>query len=383
MINYFTSESVSEGHPDKLADQISDGVLDAFLKEDKTSRVACEVFLVRNLVIIAGEFKSKASVDVIQVARDVIQRAGYDDIKKGLDYKSCSVIPYMQTQSNNISEAVGSGVDQGAGDQGIVFGYAIDETEEFMPLSILLSHQLAENLASLRKQGHKFLWPDSKTQVTVRYEGGKVKDVSTVLIATQHDPDKIKRDLKEFLVQDLIKPVIPEQYLNKDTKVLINPGGDFVIGGPTGDCGLTGRKVVVDSYGGHGSSGGGAFSGKDPSKIDRSGAYVARHIAKNLVAAGVARKCLIQIAYALGVSEPISVRADTFGTAQISESKIMEIISEFWSLKPSQIIEELNLLSIPYLPTATYGHFGRKEESFTWEKLNKVSKIQKKLKNLK
>ena len=383
MIDFFTSESVSEGHPDKLADQISDGVLDAFLKQDKNSRVACEVFLARGLIFVSGELSSKAYIDVTKVAREIIQNAGYDDARKGLDFKSCSILNFFNSQSSDINNAVGFGVNQGAGDQGIMFGYAIDETEEYMPLSICMAHKLVEKLANLRKQGHKFLWPDSKSQVTVRYEDGKVKDISHIVISTQHDPDYDLKNLKEFLLEELIKPTIPEQYLAKDTKVLVNPGGAFVIGGPFADCGLTGRKIIVDTYGGHGAHGGGSFSGKDPSKVDRSATYIARHISKNIVAAGLAKRCLVQLSYAIGVPEPISIRVEHFGTSEIPRDEMTKLVSELWDLKPSGIIEELDLLSPRYLPTATYGHFGRTGDNFTWEKTTKVAKLQKRAKSFK
>ena len=383
MIDFFTSESVSEGHPDKLADQISDGILDAFLKEDKDSRVACETFLSKSLVMISGEVTSKAHVDVTKIARDIIKKTGYDNFKKGLDFNSCSILPFLNTQSSDISNAIGSGVHQGAGDQGIMFGYAIDETEEVMPLSISMAHKLVEKLANLRKQGHNFLWPDSKSQVTVRYENNKIKDISSIVISTQHDPDYDLKKLKGFLIEELINTTVPEQYLAKDIKILINPGGPFVIGGPFADCGLTGRKIIVDTYGGHGAHGGGSFSGKDPSKVDRSASYVARHIAKNIVVSGLAKKCLVQLSYAIGVSEPISIRVEHFGTSEIPSDELTKIVSDLWDLKPSGIIEELDLLFPRYLPTATYGHFGRKEDTFTWEKTTKVAKLQKRLKNLK
>ncbi len=383
MINFFTSESVSEGHPDKLADQISDGVLDAFLKEDRNSRVACETFLARGLIMISGEVNSKAQVDVTRIAKEIIEKVGYDDFKKGLDFKSCSILPFLNTQSSDISNAVGFGTNQGAGDQGIMFGYAVDETKESMPLSIFMAHKLVEKLANLRKQGHKFLWPDSKSQVTVRYENDKIKDISSIVISTQHDPDYDLKNLKEFLIEELIKTTIPEQYLTKNTRILINPGGPFIIGGPFADCGLTGRKIIVDTYGGHGAHGGGSFSGKDPSKVDRSASYIARHIAKNIVVSGLAKKCLVQLSYAIGIPEPISIRVEHFGTSKISSSEITKIVSDLWDLRPSGIIEELDLLSPRYLPTATYGHFGRTESGFTWEKVTKVTKLQKMVKNIK
>ena len=377
METFFTSESVSEGHPDKLADQISDAVLDAFLKQDELSRVACEVLLTKDQVFISGEVNSKANVNVTQVAKDIIKKAGYDSIDKGLDYNSCVLQNLLSSQSQNISEAIGSGENQGAGDQGIMFGYAVDETEVAMPLSIHIAHKLVENLANLRKQGHSFLWPDSKSQVTVRYEDNELKDISTIIISTQHEPSCKLKDLEEFIREELIKKTIPEKYLTKNMKLIINPGGKFIIGGPIADCGLTGRKIIVDTYGGHGAHGGGAFSGKDPSKVDRSGAYIARHIAKNIVKAGLAKKCLIQLSYAIGMSEPISVWLDHFGTSKISRQELRKKVLDIWNLKPSAIIKELDLKKRSYLSTASYGHFGREDENFTWEKTNKISELQK------
>ena len=389
METFFTSESVSEGHPDKLADQISDGVLDAFLKLDENSHVACETLLDQDRVFIAGEVgKTNMSahqakdfiqkVDVNQVARDIIKKVGYDSEKKGLDYHSCSIQNFLKPQSPNIEEAVGSGENQGAGDQGIMFGYAVDETEEAMPLSIHIAHKLVENLAQLRKEGHDFIWPDSKSQVTVRYENGKLIDISTIVISTQHDPsyNNRQRDLKEFIHKELIKKTIPEKYLTDRTKVIVNPGGRFVVGGSMADCGLTGRKIIVDTYGGHGAHGGGAFSGKDPSKVDRSGAYSARHIAKNIVKAGLAKQCLIQLSYAIGMAEPISVWLNHFGTSSVSTKELEKKVAENWNLKPSSIIKDLDLLKRSYLPTASYGHFGREGNNFTWEKANKVDDLK-------
>lgn len=377
METFFTSESVSEGHPDKLADQISDGVLDAFLKEDEQSHVACEVFLAKDLVFISGEVKSKAEIDVKQTAKDIIQKVGYDDSNKGLDCNSCSFQSLINSQSPNIRDAVGSGEDQGAGDQGIMFGYAVDETESAMPLSIYMAHKLVEDLAKLRKQGHKFLWPDSKSQVTVRYEDKQIKDISTIIVSTQHEPSCKLKKLEEFIREELIKKTVPEKYLSKDTKIIVNPGGNFIIGGPMGDCGLTGRKIIVDTYGGHGAHGGGAFSGKDPSKVDRSGAYAARYIAKNIVKAGLAKKCLIQLSYAIGIAEPVSIWVEDFGTSSLHPAELKKKILTNWNLKPSAIIKDLNLLKIPYLPTASYGHFGRKGSNFTWEKTDKIKDLQK------
>ena len=370
----FTSESVSEGHPDKLADQISDGILDAFLKEDKNSRVACETFLSRNLIFISGEASGRAEINAPEVAAKIIKKSGYDSAGKGLDYRSCSYLVSLNAQSPDIERAVGKGgLDQGAGDQGMMFGYAVDETEEAMPLSIFMAHKLVENLANLRKRGCGFLWPDSKSQVTVRYGGdGRVKDISAIVVSTQHDPDYSLNDLNDFIRDELIKATVPQKYISKETKIFVNPGGAFVTGGPMADCGLTGRKIIVDTYGGHGAHGGGAFSGKDPSKVDRSASYIARHIAKNIVAAGLAKKCLAQLAYAIGRAEPVSVQVEHFGTSGISEERLTEMVKEFWDLRPGGIIQELDLLSPRYLPTAAYGHFGRKGKAFTWEKTDKA-----------
>ena len=350
METFFTSESVSEGHPDKLADQISDAILDAFLQKDKESRVACEVLLSKDRGFISGEINSKADVDVLQTTKDIIKKVGYDSVEKGFDYNTCTLESFLNSQSPNISSAVGSGENQGAGDQGIMFGYALNETESAMPLSIYIAHKLVENLAILRKEkSHDFLWPDSKSQVTARYQDGQLKDISTVLISTQHDPSCKLKDLKEFIYEELIKKTIPEQYLSKSTKIIVNPGGAFVLGGPLADCGLTGRKIIVDTYGGHGAHGGGAFSGKDPSKVDRSGAYIARHIAKNIVKSGLAEKCLIQLSYAIGLSEPISLWVEHFGTSKLTKKELANIVYENWNLKPSAIIQELDLLNRSYL----------------------------------
>lgn len=376
METFFTSESVSEGHPDKLADQISDAVLDAFLKQDEKSHVACEVFLTKERGFISGEVKSKAQVDAVHIAKDIIKNVGYDSIDKGLDYNSCSLESFLHSQSPNIRSAVGSGENQGAGDQGIMFGYAVNETETAMPLSIYMAHKLVENLAKLRKQGNDFLWPDSKSQVTVRYEDHKLKDISTVIISTQHEPSYKLKNLEEFIREELIKKTIPKKYLNENVKIIVNPGGEFVFGGPMADCGLTGRKIIVDTYGGHGAHGGGAFSGKDPSKVDRSGAYIARHIAKNIVQGGLAEKCLIQIAYAIGMAEPVSLWVNHFGTSKIPRVELEKRISQIWNLKPSSIIKDLDLLKRSYQSTASYGHFGREDDNFTWEKTNKIKELK-------
>ena len=379
METFFTSESVSEGHPDKLADQISDAILDAFLRKDPKSRVACEVLLNNKKIFVCGEVSSEAQVDVEKITKDLIQEVGYDSIKKGLDYKTCSIEIFLNSQSDNIKSAVRDGEDQGAGDQGIMFGYATDETDSAMPLSISLAHQLMENLAKLRKSGHSFLWPDSKSQVTIRYENNQPKDISTVLISTQHDPSMDLKKLKEFIYEELIRQTIPEKYITEKTQFIVNPGGLFVIGGPTGDCGLTGRKIIVDTYGGHGAHGGGAFSGKDPSKVDRSGAYSARHIAKNLVKSGLVKKALIQVSYAIGLPEPISLWFNDFNSSQVDGINWIDLISKNWNLKPSAVIKDLDLLKRNYKKTAVYGHFGREDENFTWEKTDKVEKLKQAL----
>ena len=376
MDDLFTSESVSEGHPDKLADQISDSVLDAFLKEDSSSRVACEVFLSQGLVCVSGEVKSKSRPDVSALAREVIKNAGYDSQKKGLDFRSSAILSFLNDQSVDIQNAVGEGQDQGAGDQGIMFGYAVNETPQAMPLSIHLAHQLVKNLSLFRKQGHDFLWPDSKSQVTVRYEKGKVKDLASIVVSSQHAPDCKLGFLREFIRDKLIKETVPEKYLTKNTKILVNPGGRFVLGGPLADCGLTGRKIIVDTYGGHGAHGGGAFSGKDPSKVDRSASYVARHIAKNIVRAELAKKCLVQLSYAIGLAAPVSVRVEDFNTSPVSRNKLHEMVLHFWDLKPSGIIKELDLLKPRYQDTSTYGHFGREEPHFTWENTDKAALLK-------
>ena len=372
----FTSESVSEGHPDKVADQISDTLLDSFLKIDSNSRVACEVMLTRGLVVVGGEITTSGYVDIQKEVRQVIREIGYDNGDKGFDYKSCSVLTAIDSQSPDIARGIGKGNSQGAGDQGLVFGYAVDETEEYIPLSISLSHKLMKTLAVFRKNGERHIWPDSKSQVTVEYEGNKVVHIPSVVLSTQHAPDIKEGDLKEFIVEELIKKVIPEKYLKKKHKFYINPTGRFVIGGPSGDCGLTGRKIIVDTYGGHGAHGGGSFSGKDPSKVDRSGAYAARHIAKNIVAAGLAQKCLIQIAYVIGVAEPVSLSVNAYGTLRVPEEKLIKVIKKLWDLRPASIIAEFDLLKPIYSQTAVYGHFGRNEPEFTWEKLNKVQTLK-------
>lgn len=381
----FTSESVAEGHPDKMADQISDAVLDAILTQDSRARVACETMLTTGLIVVAGEISTTAHVNISQIARDTVKKIGYDHSDKGFDYNSCGVMVSLGQQSPDISQGVketGSD-DQGAGDQGLMFGYAVNETSDLMPLSISMSHKLVKELADLRKKGSvNWLRPDAKSQVTVQYENGIAKRIDTVVLSTQHADSVRLPEIKDFILNQLIKKVIPSQWIDSQTKFHINPTGRFVTGGPMGDAGLTGRKIIVDTYGGHGAHGGGAFSGKDPTKVDRSAAYAARHIAKNIVAAGLAKKCLVQVAYAIGVAEPVSITVNDYGTSDLGSEKLEKIVRECWSLKPAHIVKEFDLLRPIYSATAAYGHFGRSEETFTWEKLNKVEQILKIAKNI-
>jgi len=384
--NYlFTSESVSEGHPDKMADQISDGILDAILSQDPKGRVACETLLTTGLVMIAGEITTSAKVSFAEVARDVIKRIGYDDTDKGFDYKTCGVMAAVGQQSPDISMGVKETLsdDQGAGDQGLMFGYAVNETPELMPLSISMSHKLVRELAALRK-ANKVNWlrPDAKSQVTVQYENGVAKRIDTIVVSTQHSEDVSNEIIREFIIEQLIKKQIPEKWIDKNTKFHINPTGRFVTGGPMGDAGLTGRKIIVDTYGGHGAHGGGAFSGKDPSKVDRSAAYAARHIAKNIVGAGLAEKCLLQVAYAIGVAEPVSITVNDYGTSKIGTEVLEKAVRTVWDLRPARITKEFNLLRPIYSATSSYGHFGRDEEGFTWEKLNKIDQLKDVVKSL-
>ncbi|MCX6127165.1 MAG: methionine adenosyltransferase [Proteobacteria bacterium] len=374
----FTSESVSEGHPDKVADQVSDGVLDALLAQDKFSRVACETLVKTGLVVIAGEITTKARVDYAKIARDVIHDIGYTDGDLGFDAKSCGVICVIEEQSPDISMGVteGEGLhkEQGAGDQGMMFGYACNETKEFMPATISYAHSLLMKLSQLRRDKDvNFLRPDAKSQVTAEYKSGKLVGIETVVISTQHSPDVPHAKLQEYVIENCVKKVIPADLLKK-TKYFINPTGRFVVGGPQGDCGLTGRKIIVDTYGGHGAHGGGAFSGKDPTKVDRSAAYMARYIAKNMVAAGIAEKCLVQIAYAIGIAEPVSIFVDTYGTGAHSPSQLAAAVKSVFNCKPRGIVETFDLLRPIYRSTAAYGHFGRSE--FPWEKLDKVEAIK-------
>jgi len=375
--NYlFTSESVSEGHPDKVADQISDAILDAFLSGDPQSRVACETMAATGFVMLAGEVTSKANVDLTAITRNVIKEIGYDNGDMGFDYRSCAVLTGLGKQSPDIAMGVDA-AEQGAGDQGLMFGYAINETPELMPLSISLSHQLVKNLATIRKSdSQSFLRPDAKSQVTVEYADGKVKRVDTVVISTQHTEFATLDQVKALVMDELIPKTIPKEWMDSNTKFHINPTGRFVIGGPVGDCGLTGRKIIVDTYGGHGAHGGGAFSGKDPSKVDRSAAYAARHIAKNIVGAGLAEKCLVQVAYAIGVANPVSVMVEDYGTSKVGAEQLSKAVQELWNLKPKSIVERFDLLKPRYSKTAAYGHFGRSEPEFTWEKLDEVERLK-------
>ena len=377
----FTSESVTEGHPDKISDQISDAILDAMLDQDTASRVACETLVTTGMVVVAGEVTTKAWVDMQKVVRDTVQEIGYTDSNMGFDFNTCAVLISLDKQSPNIAQGVNEGegahTEQGAGDQGLMFGYACDETPELMPLPIQLAHRLTERLSYVRKDGTMdYLRPDGKSQVTVRYVDGMPRSVDAVVISTQHAEEVSQSQLHEDIKKNVISHVIPEKYLNDSTQYHINPTGIFVIGGPQGDCGLTGRKIIVDTYGGMGRHGGGAFSGKDPSKVDRSAAYAARHVAKNVVAAGLASRCEVQLAYAIGVAEPVSVSVETFRTNKIDESKIIELIRNNFELKPAGLIRALNLLRPIYQKTAAYGHFGREIPEFTWEATDKANELK-------
>lgn len=378
---FFTSESVSEGHPDKVADQISDAILDAILAQDKYSRVAAETLCNTGLVVLAGEITTTANVDYIQVARDTIKRIGYDNTEYGIDYKGCAVLVAYDKQSPDIAQGVDRASDdylnQGAGDQGLMFGYACDETPTLMPLPIYLSHRLVERQAHLRKDGRlPWLRPDAKSQVTLRYVDGKPDAIDTVVLSTQHSPEMSLEAIREAVIEDIIKPVLPKELIKGEIKYLVNPTGRFVIGGPQGDCGLTGRKIIVDTYGGAAPHGGGAFSGKDPSKVDRSAAYAARYVAKNIVAAGLATKCLVQISYAIGVAQPTSVYVTTQGTGKISDERISELVKKHFDLRPKGIVAMLDLLRPIYQKSAAYGHFGRDEPEFTWEATDKAAALR-------
>jgi len=377
----FTSESVSEGHPDKVADQISDAILDAILAQDKHSRVAAETLCNTGLVVLAGEITTGANVDYIGVARETIKRIGYDNTEYGIDYKGCAVLVAYDKQSPDIAQGVNKAhddnLDQGAGDQGLMFGYACDETPSLMPLPIWLSHRLMERQSMLRKDGRlPWLRPDAKSQVTVRYENGKPAAIDTVVISTQHAPEVSLETIREGVIEEIIKPILPKELVKGEIKYLVNPTGRFVVGGPQGDCGLTGRKIIVDTYGGAAPHGGGAFSGKDPSKVDRSAAYAGRYVAKNIVAAGLASRCLIQVSYAIGVAHPTSVWVTTYGTGKVSDETIAELVRKHFDLRPKGIVNMLDLLRPIYQKTAAYGHFGRDEPEFTWENTDKASLLR-------
>ncbi|MCC2955176.1 methionine adenosyltransferase [Massilia sp. IC2-477] len=376
----FTSESVSEGHPDKVADQISDAILDAILEQDPRARVAAETLCNTGLVVLAGEITTHANVDYIGVARNTIKRIGYDNTDYGIDYKGCAVLVAYDKQSPDIAQGVDEGagldLDQGAGDQGLMFGYACDETPELMPAAIYYSHRLVERQSQLRKDGRlPWLRPDAKSQVTLRYVDGRPVSVDTVVLSTQHHPDVSHSQIEEAVIEEIIKPTLPREWL-QNTKFLVNPTGRFVIGGPQGDCGLTGRKIIVDTYGGAAPHGGGAFSGKDPSKVDRSAAYAARYVAKNIVAAGLARQCQVQVSYAIGVARPINITVYTEGTGVVSDEKIAQLVMEHFDLRPKGIVQMLDLLRPIYAKTAAYGHFGREEPEFTWERTDKAALLR-------
>lgn len=379
MNKYFiTSESVTEGHPDKVADQISDAILDAILDKDPEARVACETLVTTGLAFVAGEITTDTYVEIPKIVRNTIKEVGYTRPEYGFSYQTCAVITAIQEQSRDIALGVDAG---GAGDQGMMYGFAVDETPELMPLPVILAHRLTRRLAEVRKNRIlRYLRPDGKSQVTVEYHNGRPRRISCVIISAQHNPGVKISKLREDIIENVIKPIIPKEYLDKNIKYFINPTGRFVIGGPQGDTGLTGRKIMVDTYGGIGKHGGGCFSGKDPTKVDRSASYLARHIAKNIVAAGIAKRCEVQLAYAIGVAEPVAITANTFGTGLIPEDKIARAIREIYNLTPRGMIAELKLKRAIYKQTACYGHFGRNEEGFTWEKLDKVEDFKKVLK---
>ncbi len=377
----FTSESVSEGHPDKVADQISDSVLDAILAQDPNARVACETLCSTGLIVMSGEITTHASVDYNVVARETVKRIGYTSSDIGFDSTTCAVLTAFNKQSPDIAQGVNrtkeQEMDQGAGDQGLMFGYACDETPQLMPMPIYYAHRLMERQAELRKDGRlTWLRPDAKSQVSVSYLNGRPQRVETVVVSTQHHPDISHAELSEAVIEEIIKPVIPKNMLSGDARYLVNPTGRFVVGGPMGDCGLTGRKIIVDTYGGAAHHGGGAFSGKDPSKVDRSAAYAGRYVAKNIVAAGIASRCEVQVAYAIGVARPVSLMVDTFGTGKISDDEIAKLIERHFDLRPRAIIHFLNLLRPIYAKTAAYGHFGRDEPEFTWEATDKAAQLR-------
>ncbi len=377
----FTSESVGEGHPDKVADQISDSVLDAILAEDPKGRVACETLVSTGLVVISGEITTKAHINYREIAQEAVRRIGYDDSEIGFDYKSCAILTAINRQSPDIAQGVNEGqgidLDQGAGDQGLMFGYACNETPSLMPLPIYYAHRLMQRQAEVRKDGRlPWLRPDAKSQLSVHYVDGKPVSIDTVVISTQHNPEISHAQISEAVIEEIIAPVLPKELLSEKTRYLVNPTGRFVVGGPHGDCGLTGRKIIVDTYGGMARHGGGAFSGKDPSKVDRSAAYAARYVAKNVVAAGLAERCEVQIAYAIGVAKPVSLMVETFGTGKIADEKIVELIGRHFDLRPKGIIQTLNLLRPIYTKTAAYGHFGREEPEFTWEAIDKAAALR-------
>ena len=375
----FTSESVSEGHPDKMADQISDAILDALLTQDPRSRVACETLITTGLIVIAGEITTRAQIDYPEIMRNTVREIGYTGSDMGFDYQTCAAMVALDKQSPDIAQGVDEGNDkeQGAGDQGLMFGYACNETDELMPAPIALSHRLVKRQSEVRKQGTlAWLRPDAKSQVTLRYEDGRPVGIDAVVLSTQHAPEISQADLKEAVMEEIIKPVLPPEWLHKATKYFINPTGRFVIGGPMGDCGLTGRKIIVDTYGGMARHGGGAFSGKDPSKVDRSAAYAARYVAKNIVAAGLAEKCEVQVSYAIGVAEPTSISVDTFGTAKVDDATLVHAIREHFDLRPRGIIEMLDLLRPIYREVAAYGHFGRDDAAAPWEKTDKADELR-------
>ena len=379
MERLFTSESVSEGHPDKIADQISDAILDAILQQDKTARVACETLVKTGMIFIAGEITTSAWVDVDDIARQVIREIGYEHSEMGFDWRSCAVVSALGKQSPDIAMGVGRDGEmaEGAGDQGLMFGYACDETEVLMPAALTYAHRLMQAQATLRKNGTlPWLRPDAKSQMTLQYQNGRPIAIDTIVLSTQHTPDITLADLKEAVIEEIIKPVVPTDWLTANTKFLINPTGRFVVGGPMSDCGLTGRKIIVDSYGGSARHGGGCFSGKDPSKVDRSGAYAARYVAKNIVAAGLAKTCEVQVSYAIAVAKPVSISVNTFGTGVVPDQQLAALIPEYFDLTPRGIIESLNLLRPIYRPTAAYGHFGREDLDLTWERTDKSEQLK-------
>ena len=377
----FTSESVSEGHPDKVADQVSDSILDALIAQDPKSRVACETLINTGMVIVSGEITTNAVLDFPGIVRNTIREIGYNSSEMGFDCESCAVLVSLDKQSQDIAQGVNEGegldLDQGAGDQGLMFGYACTETDVLMPFPITYAHRLVAKQSEVRKAGIlPWLRPDAKSQVTVRYEGDQPVSVDTIVLSTQHDDDISHDDLSEAVIEEIIKPVLPADMITAQTRFLVNPTGRFVIGGPVADCGLTGRKIIVDTYGGSAHHGGGAFSGKDPSKVDRSAAYATRYVAKNIVAAGLADRCEVQVAYAIGVARPVSVMVDTFGTGKIGDDRIGDLVNEHFDLRPKAIVQELDLLRPIYRHSAAYGHFGRTESAFTWEKTDKAETLK-------